>query len=348
MLLWHSPPQCLLLCAHREGPSLLMRSACPEYIFPKLLPLIWDGLRARTCHLRYGSDGGSNYIARFCSGHVSMGRIDRRCSARWYRPCTRRFALVLLVCSANRLHKHLQEGFAMHKEGFSRFLLPGRYRSEDLLLELQGCVRPQNRIKLEEPTLGFSFVTLLRIFSSRRRRPGSLGPRPVRRDWSEAAAASSFSSSHISKYFLTLAKRGALIRRSSFRRRISSSWIVKSSSVNSSIGSWGHRVAFGKDKRTVSEGCKVSPLILPNHQVIPQLDDLFSGTFYKSAHSLSFEFQHPLQLLFVFPYCFLSTAFVILYESIHVGVRNTHPPPKSFKLIIHCLDMSFTSSFGVL
>lgn len=85
-------------------------------------------------------------------------------------------------------------------------------------------------------TLGFSLLTLFRIFSSRSKRPGSRGPRPRRRLWSWAAASSSFSPPHISKYFCRRARIGALLLRSSFSLRISSSCVSRSSSVYSSAG----------------------------------------------------------------------------------------------------------------
>ena len=85
------------------------------------------------------------------------------------------------------------------------------------------------------PTLGFSLVTRFRIFSSLSNRPGSRGPLPKSLVWSAAAAARSFSSWQMSKYFLIPVNNEPFSFLSSFSLRISSSWMERSSSVCSSI-----------------------------------------------------------------------------------------------------------------
>ena len=143
-------------------------------------------------------------------------------------------------------------------------------------------------------TRGFSLVTRFLIFSSRRRRPGSRGPLPNNRDWSDAAAASSFSSSRMSKYFLMLSRREPFNFLSSFSRTISSSCNARSSSVCSSRNCrQAHVNIHSCGIQTVSKRREIFSFLFSNHEIVPEFDDLISGVFDENTHPFSLQLEHP-------------------------------------------------------
>lgn len=134
---------------------------------------------------------------------------DRACSCGWRTTGCCSFVLFAAVgegCGAG-FEKELEDGFAVDLEGSAGVGFPGGDGDHEFLLELNGHVSTAHGAQTGMLTLGFSFLTRLRIFSSRSSRPGSRAPRPVKRETSAADAASSFSSSHISNQRLMLPSR---------------------------------------------------------------------------------------------------------------------------------------------
>ena len=88
------------------------------------------------------------------------------------------------VIRVSAFHQHIYDAYSIDQELATMSFFPARNLLKQLALkleEMKQVVSLWKQIAFSKHTLGFSFFTRFRIFSSRRRRPGSRGPRPSKR-----------------------------------------------------------------------------------------------------------------------------------------------------------------------